>query len=510
MRQYLLYIGSKKQLADIINILNAKDMIPLSKRQANEVYLVRHEALGDSELVIHLTSNFDSVLPHMKQNPVDLLIYDERGRELSAINAIRQVKKEVADLAAQWGPDFHFPISRTLAILENRDIASQMFLLGRERVKEVLVDPPEPKKIFFWVARILRHHKEENQNRVGMALSGGGLEGFLYQVGCCYALNTAVSGKSLYDCEVLSGISSGSIVAAAIAGKVPLEEVIKAFEGRSQTLPHLKASDLYDVAVADILKRIGKNSFAWHGVDPVNWSRNIMNSVPTGFFKGDKLKSFIKKALQAYNIDDSFDQLSTELYIGATSQESFEHTVMGLEPWQNVSVSDAVRASCALPPFYTPEVVDGQRFIDGQITRSCNLQLVVERGCNLVFIIDPLKPFVDHEPGGLDRRGGIYTLIQTIKALVHTRLSSALSHLTELYPDVDFLVFQPYEDCAAAMAGSPMRLKMRTKIVDLAFKGTLRRLRERHHIYSEKLEKYDFQLLPQNKLLEAERKGLEI
>ena len=101
----------------------------------------------------------------------------------------------------------------------------------------------------------------------------------------------------------------------------------------------------------------------------------------------------------------------------------------------------------------------------------------MRNGCRLVIIVDPLKPFAMQEPGSVDKLGGIHALIQTVKALVYTRFSSALSHITDKYPDVEFLVFQPDEECAQLMAGSPMRYKIRTQIVDLAFEGTLRRLR---------------------------------
>ena len=45
-----------------------------------------------------------------------------------------------------------------------------------------------------WLKDIL-HHGIVRQNTTGMALSGGAIEGFLYQLGVLYALEKAFTGK---------------------------------------------------------------------------------------------------------------------------------------------------------------------------------------------------------------------------------------------------------------------------------------------------------------------------
>ena len=69
------------------------------------------------------------------------------------------------------------------------------------------------------------------------------------------------------------------------------------------------------------------------------------------------------------------------------------------------------------------------------------------------MVIDPMKPLGTMLPGSVDRRGGVFAVIQTIKALINTRFKSSLRHVTERYPDVDFMVFQPSEECAQIMSG---------------------------------------------------------
>ena len=477
-----------------------------SSSAATEAFKITHPLLGGLALHIHLISDLDAITPHLRQCPVDLLIYDERGPGgIEAQTALTKVAKDVKAFAELWGPDFLFPMSRAVAILASEhNHVQRTFHLGRIQVRDVCVAPKYTAQILRWIQKILRGGIIREQ-KVGMALSGGGLEGFLFQIGVLHALNVGLTGRSMQSVEVFTGISSGSIAAALMAGKVPTAEVIRALHGKSGILDPLKSSTLYDVAGKNIASRIARQSLNWTGLDPMKLVRNVMQGIPTGFFKGDALKNYFKHALEAYGNTDRFDSLESNLYIGATDQDTFEHVVFGSENWRDVSISEALRASCALPPFFVPTVIRDRWFVDGQITKTCNLQLAVQRGCHLIIIIDPLKPLGTAVPGSVDRQGGVYAMIQTIKALVYTRFQSALTHVTETYPEVDFLVFQPDEECAQLMAGSPMRYRIRTQLIELAYRHTLRQLRERHLVYSAKFSKYGFQLRPPDDLMELEK-----
>jgi predicted acylesterase/phospholipase RssA len=421
------------------------------------------------------------------------------------------LRGDVDELACTWGPDFHFPLSRVIAILAaENDAAHRTFLLGQEKLRDVLVAPASFSHILSWLVRLVKKTRDQQQNKVGISLSGGAMEGFLYQVGCCLALEFAMTGRSLYESNYFSGISSGSMVASAFAKNIPLIEIARTIHGKSMMIPEFKGSDLYDFAMIDILKRITRQSMRWSGLDLDKWRDKVSRSVPTGLFRGERLRSYIQDSIAAFGGEDSFADLDGRLLLGATHQDSFNHVVLGLPPWNDITVSDAVRASCALPPFFTPTTLKGVNFIDGQISRTSHLDLLIGQGCNLVFIIDPMKPYAERIPEGVDALGGIYTLIQTVKTLVYTRSQTVFSHMTEKYPDVDFLVFQPYDDCAEAMSGMPMRYRISPKIVDLAFKGTLRRLRERHHVYKVKLAKYGFSLISPQLLMRLEREGIPI
>lgn len=473
---------------------------------------IKHLLLKGMTLRLHLLTNINAVTPHLRQNPVDLLIYDERGEDAqTAEDALEQIRRDVASFAELWGPDFLFPMSRAVAILDEekarrsrRSQTERAFQLGRSHVQDVLVAPKNTAAVLRWLHGLLSP-AERHVTKVGVAMSGGGMEGFLYQLGVTYALERCITGRTIRDADVFSGVSSGSLGCSLLANNIPTIELIKAMHGKSDIIEPFSSSTIFDLAGAGIITRLLRESFTWSGIDPTRWISQTLKAIPTGFFKGESLRKYVRHCIEASGSKDSFRPDETELYIGATDMDSFEHVVFGRPPWDNVPISEAIYASCALPLVFEPAQLNGRWFIDGQITKTCNLELVVERNCKLIFIIDPLKPLGTMVPGSVDKKGGYYSLVQTIKALVYTRFHSVLSHLTERYPDTDFIVFQPDEEVAQLMAGSPMRYRIRTQVIHMAYKQTIRQLRERHKVYSAKLQKYGMHLGSLDKIKDIER-----
>jgi predicted acylesterase/phospholipase RssA len=295
-----------------------------------------------------------------------------------------------------------------------------------------------------------------------------------------------------------------------MAAKVPVIEIVRALHELPSELPPLRLTTMFDLAGTTILRRIAKVSLNFHRLSPRQWLASAFRSIPTGFFKGDNLEHYFHQIVTQHGAGDDFESLATRLYIGVTDQDTFEHITLGRPPFNRVKISEAMRASSALPPLFTPKHLDGRYFIDGQITKSCNLECVVEEDARLVFVIDPLKPFRSNTVGSADNQGGFYGIVQMLKALVSTRFETALEAISERYPDTDFLVFQPDEECAKMMSGSPLRTRLRTEIIESAFKGTIRQLRERHKVYHSKLSRYGFELRPVEELRNLENNYYEI
>lgn len=496
MRQHLLYVMAPSRLHDISGALERLSATRLADEGPLTLnYELDHRLLKGVSLRIYLLADLDGVSPFLRQHPIDLLVYDERGIDgIEALQAIQRIGRDVSLLSQLWGPDFQFPLSRIVTVLrQSPDVDHRIFELGRLNVRDVIVEPKKTALMLRWLREVL-YAGILRDNKVGMALSGGAMEGMLYQAGTVLALKHAFMGRSIYACDVISGISSGSIVGSCVATQIDVEELIRSLWDQPSRIPPFKVSSLFDLASFDIVKRLITTSLRMHKVKPSQWLEATLESIPTGFFKGDRLEAYFHELFTQHGLGDRFEDLRTRLYIGVSDQDTFDHVTLGRAPLDKMPISAAVRASCSLPPLFTPKGIEDRWYIDGQVTKSCNFEAVVEEGARLIFVIDPMRPFRANVAGSSDVKGGYFGIIQTIKALVSTRFEASLRAVSEQYPDVDFIVFQPDEECAHMMSGSPLKARLRKEVIEVAFQSTLRRLRERHRVYSAKTGRYGFEL----------------
>ena len=225
MIKYVAYVASPSQSEAVRRSISRIKGVPLEEKNAiGQGWDISHPLLHDITLRIHLLTNLNAVTPHLRQNPVDLLVYDERGEDaLDAQDAVAMIRKDVKSFAELWGPDFLFPSSRIVAILDagkaklsQKPQATRAFELGRYNVRDVCISPTHAMVVLKWMHQLLTADMGKEQ-RVGVAMSGGGLEGMLYQIGVLYALERAIHGRTLRDANVFSGVSSGSIGSALMA-----------------------------------------------------------------------------------------------------------------------------------------------------------------------------------------------------------------------------------------------------------------------------------------------------
>ena len=59
--------------------------------------------------------------------------------------------------------------------------------------------------------------RRAGRGKLAIALAGGGPLGFYYELGALHALSEAIEGRALTEFDVYVGVSSGSLIAAALA-----------------------------------------------------------------------------------------------------------------------------------------------------------------------------------------------------------------------------------------------------------------------------------------------------
>jgi hypothetical protein len=69
--------------------------------------------------------------------------------------------------------------------------------------------------------------------------------------------------------------------------------------------------------------------------------------------------------------------------------------------------------------------------------------------------------------------------MQALKALIHGRFGQVAHQLCARFPHVAFHLFQPNGASMRMMAGSPMKFFYRLEIEDIAYRETIRSIRQR-------------------------------
>ena len=170
----------------------------------------------------------------------------------------------------------------------------------------------------------------ERPLRIGVVLGGGALKGMAH-VGALRALHVAGIQPSLY-----AGTSIGAMIAAAAACGRSIEDL-------TDRARRFRRRDLFRINhMGMIMERM--------------LSRSIYLEEP--------LRELTEEVVQP----GTFADFKTPLLVTAVDLERGTPLVYGTPGLQNVSVREAVYASCALPGFFPPGIVGNRICVDGGTT----------------------------------------------------------------------------------------------------------------------------------------------
>ena len=187
------------------------------------------------------------------------------------------------------------------------------------------------------------------KREVALVLGGGGLKGFAH-IGVLRALAELGIKPSVY-----AGTSIGSLISAAAVSGMPIEEMEEHARG-------LRRRDLFR------LNRLG-----------IVLERTHAPSI----YQGGPLRAVCASVVG----DMRFDELSTTLLVNTVDLQRGSPVVWGLPGLRDVSVLDAVYASCALPGFYPPGEVGGRTCVDGGVVDNLPTG-VASQGMDVVIAVD--------------------------------------------------------------------------------------------------------------------------
>lgn len=439
----------------------------------DELRLTRAATDDRPAQLVHFIQERDGAraLRWLAARPIDLVLLDARRETGLGEDAAREMleklfpEHESRALATR---------ARTLVLVDGDSGGSRLaFLAGARRVADVLV-APSPDDVLDRVHTLV----DGGRGRIALCLAGGGIEGLLYEVGVLRALDRFLPDRTVRDFDMFFGISAGSMLSAFLANGLTPEQIADGLRDGTDKLEPIHRRELFDPNVRDLGQRAWRmlGEIVGRG-DARNPLSAMYRAIPISAFAGDGLRAWLKRQLSRDGMTDHFEETRRPLFVGATDQDTSEAVVFGEPGWTDVPIHQAVRASCALAPFYAPELIGGRYYIDGAFTRTTNMRVAVKHGATLCLLVDPLVPIYSTQAGHVHSRGGLFSTMQGLKSLINGRFDKAHATIAEMYPGVAFHLFRPEDDEMRILSGSPMKFLYRPEVESLAYERTVKKIR---------------------------------
>jgi NTE family protein len=308
-----------------------------------------------------------------------------------------------------------------------------------------------------------RKPRKKDHFKTGLAIAGGGPVGAIFELGTLRALDESIDGLKLHGLDVYVGVSSGALIAAALANGITTVEMCRIFTGQDYASIRFDPETLMRPALREYFERISMlpSVLARSLLKLIQHpgSSNISQMVgqlgkiiPSGVFDNQSIHDFLESAFKATGHSNSFDDLKCTLYIVAVDLDSGTAVRFGSEGHRDVSIAKAVQASAALPGLYPPVEIDGHYYVDGALRRTLHASAALDEGVDLLIGINPLVPFDAGEKGlnaeasdhRLTRGGLPLILSQTFRAMIQSRMEAGFRKYYSSHPGADLLLLEPH------------------------------------------------------------------
>ncbi len=389
--------------------------------------------------------------------------------------------------------------------------------------------------------------------KIALVLAGGAVSGGAFKVGGLKALDDFLVGRRISDLDTYVGLSAGSILAVSLAGGVTPDEMIKVLEGTSTRLDQLSPLHFYNPNTSDLVRlptRFLKEVLTYtpsvaaelarsipelpealgpalrafakkpnytraeelamqviEHVSPRREMPSLIGSLPTGLFDNAGLERWLRGSLEKLRVPNDFKSFYKErgkkLYVAACELDTAERALFGHDEISDVSISEAVQASTALPLFFKPARIGGVDYIDGGIRNTANIDVGIEKGADLIICYNPFRPFVNQLPGQegyaagkpLAERGLLTVANQVFRTLVHSRLRIALQrYVSDTSFKGDIVLLEPREQDAEFFGTNPLAFWQRADAIRQGFESVRVSIDDNFDELSEVFEKYGLEM----------------
>ncbi|MET0344056.1 MAG: patatin-like phospholipase family protein [Polyangiales bacterium] len=335
--------------------------------------------------------------------------------------------------------------------------------------------------------------------KAALCLSGGGITGAMYEVGCLAALEDFFEGFQACDFDVFVGSGAGATVAVALAGGLRAGRLYRALLDPADDFFPLKRHHIFGFDTAEWRRvastvigatRRAAASLIARPLEADVWNEleRFVDSLPAGLFSLEPYQRFVAEFVERRGIAASFADLPRPLALVAHDLDAGARTVFGAAPFREVPIPAAVAAATALPVLFAPVRIQGRDYIDGGLGDVADVDVATQLGAEVVLVVNPVVPIrseVDTRdiPTGHGRmkrvrdKGLLWVYNQAVRLRSHAGLEAGLERFRAAHPDIAVHLLEPDPSDATLFMHSPMNFAARRAILTHAYTTTYQMLR---------------------------------
>jgi len=301
-----------------------------------------------------------------------------------------------------------------------------------------------------------RNLENLKNKKVALVLSGGVVKAAAWHLGVTLALeelgfhlrsNKDISDqqdqeKHPLEISTYVGSSAGAFIGALLASGLGSRDIIKSIIGiNKDKMKPITYKEMFYFKPQPLRP---KKSDIYHPLDhlplPIKGVLKPFLSF-SGFFSTYGLKKYL---LENILVTDSFDDFLADLFVVTTQLDDSKKVIFGKYNYPNPShdstavyrtdcgISDAVSASMAVPPFYSPFPINNPQtnqtdyYIDGEIRDTLSTHVAEDNGCEYIISSWTHTPYhYQDEIGSLVNYGLPSIGIQAIYLMIQKKIVTA-------------------------------------------------------------------------------------
>jgi len=298
-------------------------------------------------------------------------------------------------------------------------------------------------------------------SRVGLVLGGGGISGYAFTTSVLKSIEQA-TGWDARNAEVIVGTSAGANAAGLLRSGQSTTESYDELLGLPNSLTNIRMLNrlagrdqglrLFNPRPASI-EMVAREVLRGPALRP---GRVLSGLVPAGPISTEMI---------GQRMDEIHEQWPDEhTYVTAVRLRDGKRVVFTGET--TVALGDAVAASSAIPAYFAPVEIDGEKYIDGGVHSPTNADLLVDHDLDAIVVIAPMS--VEHYKNGWLTPNGALRLLWKNQVEREYDLLRTSGH--------NVLLFEPAIDEARAMGITFMDPSRITTVVHKATEHTRAKL----------------------------------